>query len=514
MRKNIIKVALVFGALAGITGCSSEDDLYREYEQNMQKLLSGAKVKDIDEYSQLGYVSVKNDNKQTKGRKNRVSSKELLSDNYFYLAGMVGEELRGLSLDGGNDLWDVPILCYAYLGNFIGFTPVSYGSYGYDVTTKCEEDICRSGYPFFSFTGSGYFDSGGGIEYLLSKKSGKIYNIKLSYDNQNNRYLDGVSFGRLITGSEVLYGLCRPVEGDQILDKTYWATITEENEQLKIEKSKMLEFISDKLNVYGDELFCYDKYGNILKSRAYFYDNCVIGDTIYGYNQKELECDLEGHLSYGYEPYTQTIYTYCDGSFYTLEGLEFKKYDNVIFGYGFEGGIDTVEQEYVPYLSHYFYYGDDNGDYKVGYDPEQYYYTDNYQVISGEAYTYGDYLLQSGSLYRKTGEYTFIYLDRKGIADSTSSSQYVLRDQYIYYITNDYKLIKYDFIEDISTTINTQGYKIKILREDSLGNIIVSGYDSSFDEFTGYLDENDSVTFEPVNVNDSDYDVIYMNPVN
>lgn len=44
---------------------------------------------------------------------------------------------------------------------------------------------------------------------------------------------------------------------------------------------------------------------------------------------------------------------------------------------------------------------------------------------------------------------------------------------------------------------------------------VVSGYDqSSFKEFTGYLNDNDEVIFEPTKTREGEYDVIYMNPIN
>lgn len=82
------------------------------------------------------------------------------------------------------------------------------------------------------------------------------------------------------------------------------------------------------------------------------------------------------------------------------------------------------------------------------------------------------------------------------------------------YFLENYKFIKYDIIEGTYVEIETKGYQITSVSEDEYGNIVLTGYDSSFNEFTGYLNENDEVVFEPTNKGNAEYDVIYMNPIN
>lgn len=122
---------------------------------------------------------------------------------------------------------------------------------------------------------------------------------------------------------------------------------------------------------------------------------------------------------------------------------------------------------------------------------------------------YGNCCLVGGALYEKLGEYTYL----KVLRDIPSCSSYVRRDQYMYYL-EDYKFMKYNVIEDTTIEIDAQGYQIKTMSEDQYGNIVLTGYDSSFNEFTGYLNENDEVVFEPTNKGNAEYDVIYMNPIN
>lgn len=75
--------------------------------------------------------------------------------------------------------------------------------------------------------------------------------------------------------------------------------------------------------------------------------------------------------------------------------------------------------------------------------------------------------------------------------------------------------MKYDIIEDTKVETDTKEYLIKGLSKDKDGNIVISGNDSStFKEFTGYLNENDQVTFEPKETKETEYEVIYMNPIN
>lgn len=116
---------------------------------------------------------------------------------------------------------------------------------------------------------------------------------------------------------------------------------------------------------------------------------------------------------------------------------------------------------------------------------------------------------QNRFVIEKLGTYTYKYSTLVLGIDTIGA----IRNKYIYYVTSDYKLMKYDFVEKTEQEIDTKGYMIKTISQDSIGNIILSGYDSSFKEFTGYLDEKDGVTFTPV-IDNGGYDVIYMNPIN
>lgn len=477
--------------MAATTGCQSQQEKYNS-------MLSNAKIKDIESYSQLGYISKTSPSSKRNGRKNAYRT-EKWSKTQFYLAGMIGDDVVGLDLSNGNSFWDVPISIFSDLGNFIGFSP----EYSTDKESYDLKQVKGVG-----LDGDEIHETG---DYLLSKKTGKIYKCN-DYNEHLLQYV-GLLSNSFINGEKVLYGFYQG-EGDG-----YWAMITEENEQLAIKKSGMLNFLIDGhfLYQYG---YYFDKYGNVLTG-----SDQLIG-TIYGYDQKILTTNIEVDMPYGYEPFTNTIYTYHDSCFYVLDGLEFKKYDNIIFGYSF--GDD----------GRYFYYADEQGKYKVGYDEKNASHSHNsiyqervssdgntyfdvkeeeslygaYEGIEGSKDSltfYGNCCLVGGALYEKLGEYTYL----KVLRDIPSCSSYVRRDQYMYYL-EDYKFMKYNVIEDTTIEIDAQGYQIKTMSEDQYGNIVLTGYDSSFNEFTGYLSENDEVVFEPTNKGNAEYDVIYMNPIN
>lgn len=509
------------------TGCQSQQEKYNS-------MLSNAKIKNIESYSRLGYVSKSISTNKKNGRKNAWGSYSHKQTSKSYLAGLVGERVTGLNLSNGSSFWDIPISTYCDLGDFIGFTPEGFGAQ-------------NDGYDINNVKSCGFVNE---LVYILSKKTGKIYCMKR--DDQ------GISAIPFIYGSKVLYTKYN----------SYWATVTEENEQLVITKSNMLQYLGEKLSGtsygYDENGMFFDKHGNIL-----------IDGKIYGYDQKALEPNIKTDMPYGYEPFTNTFYTYCDDSFYVLEGLEFKKYDNVIFGYSF--GEDPK----------YFYYTDKQGKYKVGYEEghsweggrllyhgfgvdllsmpgkkvfQNYYWISNdFGMQYQECGSTGGFNIGSG-LYEKLDSYTYLPIGRDN--DYLYRSDSIWRDQYVYYLKNkdeypssssqssyydggsstpdievsdhyegsdwnvegstfeaslygNNKFMKYDVIEDVETEIDTKGYEIRALSEDEYGNIVLSGFDhSSFKEFTGYLNDNDEVVFEPTKTREGEYDVIYMNPIN
>lgn len=486
MKKNVVMLLSILMPMLATTGCQNE---YDAYQSKIEKMLSDTKVKNIESYSQLGYVSKTSSDGKRNGRKNAYKV-EKWSTTKFYLAGMIGEEVVGLDLSNGNSFWDLPLSSYCDLGDFIGFSPESF-----HYAEEHRFDWAR-----------GFGDCECSIDYLLSKKTGKLYKC-------NSEQMGLTSFKY---GEKILYA---HYTGE---NDAYWATITEENEQLVIKKSGMLDFIYSDLMNNPAELY-FDRYGNILKSGL---DSIA---TIYGHDQKTLTPNIEIDMPYGYDKFTNTIYTYHDGSFYVLEGLEFKKYDNVIFGYSFVGGDSP---------NHYFYYIDDQGNYKVGYDEgsdfnyliiyqedvssdgsvrysdkfdysqyNYYFFNSHSESWKATLNIYGNYYFfeEDCALFEKLGTYTYLPLRW------TPSG--IRRDQYVYFLEN-YKFIKYDIIEGTYVEIETKGYQITSVSEDEYGNIVLTGYDSSFNEFTGYLNENDEVVFEPTNKGNAEYDVIYMNPIN
>lgn len=535
MKRNLIKGLCVFGFAITLAGCLS--DPYEKNQQQIRDKLSNAKVENINSYSELGCVSKSSESKNSvyakKNKKRslfRNHSKE--STSQWYLAGLVDGEIAGLNTENGYSFWDIPVRGYSDLGSFIGFTP-DYNLY--------EQTGPVTYYLDYS---NGYGFAQNHPEYLLSKKTGKIYKIREDNFDTNGNWA-GLNFDCFIVGKNTLY------THYSTNNNSYWSYITEENEQLVIKKSSMLEFIGDnKIYNHKDDFYGY------MEGTSVVYDshgNILMKDTIYGYNQQELNPNLEGRLPYGYEPYTQTIYTYCNDSFYVLEGLEFKKYDNVIFGYAFDGN-------YWDSNSNYCYLIDDEGKYSVGKKSDDeivaikrqgagdtdYYWGDSFglntiykktgadiggyvcydevgscvtieqmwDISSNDGiYSFGDgYFLCGGCTYKKSDLYTIEIVKSLGLNDV--QGQTIYRDEYVYYITKDYKLAKCNLIDDADMEIDTGGYKIKEISQDSLGNIIISGYDSSFQEFTGYLDENDKVAFTPTNMSNGEYDIIYMSPIN
>lgn len=529
MKRNLIKGLCAFGCSIMLVGCSelNSSGTGGANEQEIRDKLSNAKIENISSYSELGYVSKSSESKNASDNKNDKKRSRVSRPNYmesasrWYLAGLIGDEVTGLNTESGDSFWDIPIRTYHDLGAFIGFSP------------DYNKDEMHDWYDLQYSSGCGILDYSE-CEYLLSKKSGKIYKTR-DYTNDGDGNWRGWDLSNLIAGKNMFYAFysydsCQNngSNNGSCDQYCYWACIEEENEQLVIKKSSMLEFIGeDKLR---SEDCCYDTYGNIL-----------IGDTVYGYNQREFDSNLEGRLPYGYEPYTHTIYTYCNDSFYVLEGLEFKKYDNVIFGYGFGSSwnyyyyaeskdsenwkIGYNSEDWFDAHSLYYPYVNETGE-TIGYNSRSYSAIGDFYIYTMEMpsieHEYNDYFLVGDDscgfgVYKQLDKYTFLPIDFGDYGKTNLShihSGSITREEFVYYINENYKFMKLNFINDDESEIDTGGYKIKEISKDSLGNIIVSGYDSSFQEFTGYLDENDTVTFTPTNKSNGGYDVIYMSPIN
>lgn len=522
MKRNLIKGLCAFGCSIMLIGCTelNSSGTGGANEQEIRDKLSNAKIENISSYSELGYVSKSSESKNASDNKNNKKRSRVSKPNYmesasrWYLAGLIGDEVAGLNTESGDSFWDIPIRTYYDLGAFIGFS--------LDYNT----DDMAGWHQLEYSSGCGLLDYGRECEYLLSKKSGKIYKAGGEEFDANSNFMNYWGLQNFIGGKNMLYAEYLYSSNDN--GQQYWSCIEEENEQLVIKKSNMLEFIGEE-KLSNDDCY-YDTYGKIL-----------IGDTVYGYNQRELDSNLEGRLPYGYEPYTHTTYTYCNDSFYVLEGLEFKKYDNVIFGYGFGSSrnyyyyaeskdsenwkIGYNSEDWFDAHSLYYPYVDETGE-TIGYNSRSYSAIGDFYIYTMEMpsieHEYNDYFLVGDDscgfgVYKQLDKYTFLPIDFGDYGKTNLShihSGSITREEFVYYINENYKFMKLNFINDDESEIDTGGYKIKEISKDSLGNIIVSGYDSSLQEFTGYLDENDTVTFTPTNKSNGGYDVIYMSPIN
>lgn len=523
-------ILLLVMAAPLMQGCDNASPL-ENYADKIRQTLANSNVRDIKNYSALGYVEKKEDKSGAKGRKNKISH-QANSSNPYYLAGLVDGTVKGLDFSSGESSWNIPIEVYVDLGGFIGFSPEGYGA----------ETHVLNGYVGYGInTGSYDFQ----IQYLLSKKTGKIY-------SNDNIARGGIDLKDFISGSEVLYAKIIDGSGS---DSENWATIIEENNQLVITKNNMLKLISDQIPESKG-----DKFGNIL-----------VGNRVYAYNQTVITFDVDPEAALDYDPYMGIIFTYANDSFYVLNGLEFEKYDNIIFGYDFP--------EYDTNRSRYGYCIDEDGKYFIAHDeeglnsfePEQLYKKtideredskyneetgsyesflcsyERYEMIEGfcarpflskeyELTASDDYVITQGNgaghvyfpffnMYRKLDTYTYANLTVNLPAQLRDGVEYyAFRNKYCYYVDSSYNLMKYDFKsavfpnETISeetgkSQIDTQGYQIKTIKEDWAGNLVVEGYDSTFNEFTGYLDENDKITFVPANDNQG-YSTVYMDAIN
>lgn len=87
------------------TGFDKDDGDSAFSNANIDKMLSNAKIKDINRYSEIGCVSKKSTSKEQKSKKRNAYQEDYsYSENDCYLAGLIDGEITGLTMDNEKKL--------------------------------------------------------------------------------------------------------------------------------------------------------------------------------------------------------------------------------------------------------------------------------------------------------------------------------------------------------------------------------------------------------------------------
>lgn len=550
MKKTLIIPLLIF-TVATCIGCSTSisDSSMKKWESNngsesgeVYVNLQKFKLKNLDDYQAIGVGSSTNSEKRKKvlskkevqksekaisvdniGRQDQ--DKRYVSSKPFTLIGQLKDgEVEDLSFSDGTDFLNIPISYYYNWGDFITFV----------VGNETEE--AKDGSKIYRLTDFPWiftkcFDN----SFTLSKKSGKIYKAvqfddidpRLSSINKWVKEKDGsvifVSNGNLLKAFENENGLNFKFLGNhdsKKLNIDRYGNILVENGIITSSDTKLHKFSS---YLEGDATIKYDK----ANDEIFALSNDE--KKFYYFNESDEFIETPTYGLYRYEPgenCKNLSYNDCSTwSFWVLNKWLQDNKDNVenydelthntfatitkeqffdaycyVFDLKRASMLETGEIIYSdPDLNGVF---SNYGAYPVLYaypNDFSYRYCDNY------FYKY-QYLNQHTYLRNEIGPEDEIY---KTISDSFQNMSPIKRGDYLYSLSSDMKVLKYSFQEDKTTELVFDEYDIKSMWVDD-DKIVLKGTDDSFNEFEGYLDSNDQISFEQTKSSD----VIVLTPIN
>ena len=430
--KQIFKRSLLLTlSLFGIASCSKKP-----------VSLDNVKVQKFDSYTSLGYGSQKaeeNSEEKTSHKFSKIKKRcnfqhgPLSSDQPFTLIGSTDGKIENLQVSLGNRMQGINIDSYCDLPGFIGFSYGDRHDDKYHLTTFMSD--YELGCPCWNWKRDT------NPQYLLSKKTGKIYDFTKASSDLN---LDCTFIG----GSGALY--VKPVlsfTSKQEEDWCYYRLVEEDNELFfnRAFSYKAFESLGIKSG---------DKYGNFLTEK-----NEII--TTEG-QIKGAEAFSLGAVAFQYDGYFDLIYTQIKGEYYYLnEKSELVKADGKI------GCVNSDDSLFVSYND--LIVEDSNAKY--------YYYLYRESVVKIEVLS--DF------------SYSVSFLRDISNIDSLVANGVI-------YFLRDSKIYQYNPITDYEKELQVDGYRLNDLSLDDYGNVKVTGYDSSLSSFTGYLMKDGTISMKPV----------------
>lgn len=407
--------------------------------------LDNAEVQKFDSYTSLGFGTQEAEEKSEEKTSRKLSKIKkqynfrdgpysyYSSDQPFTLIGSTDGKIENLQVSLGNRMQGINIDSYCDLPGFIGFSYGDRHDDKYHLTTFMSD--YELGCPCWNWKRDT------NPQYLLSKKTGKIYDFTKASSDLN---LDCTFIG----GSGALY--VKPVlsfTSKQEEDWCYYRLVEEDNELFfnRAFSYKAFESLGIKSG---------DKYGNFLTEK-----NEII--TTEG-QIKGAEAFSLGAVAFQYDGYFDLIYTQIKGEYYYLnEKSELVKADGKI------GCVNSDDSLFVSYND--LIVEDSNAKY--------YYYLYRGSVVKIEVLS--DF------------SYSVSFLRDISNIDSLVANGVI-------YFLRDSKIYQYNPITDYEKELQVDGYRLNDLSLDDYGNVKVTGYDSSLSSFTGYLMKDGTISMKPV----------------
>lgn len=417
-----------------LPGCSATD-------------FSKFKVKDINQYSALGYRTGNIGKSSTKRRINSIKYQNLwhdinsyYSDSPFYLSAMLDDNITNIEFDNGDNSGSYPICSYMNFPGFVGFVG---GNFRADLINN--EYVL---YDYFKENHLTYLKDHS--TYLLSKGTVKIYDITnmLAYDDTNGDWRDIYMFG----GTKIHYLYLSTFKfPDQ--ENKFFMTLSENTGSLDIQSNDMLTYY---LNEYSDNILI-DKYGNLI-IMASNHEQAIT--KIFTWEQKIL--DVQDHVWLDNVLNQFMYHSESDDSYYFLDdNNEFIKHDYQVTAELRPGtGCPTPADGLIYSSPTKQIYNIGNNDFTI-------------VDITGD-YSYSK-RVESYDFYRDLKGYNI-----RNLAEDSGGYNYEVTK--IDLVTNETTVLKMTFD-------GVDILEVKEITMDDEGYIIVKGYDTSYKKFEGYMDE-------------------------
>lgn len=493
---------------------SSNITTSNEPSKDVNSRLQDFKVENFDKYSSIGYGVFTNDTNDNTKQLRRIkksnntnnkasylgsSSYYVSSKSPFTLLGLNGNNIEKLNFTDNSNSININIESFRDLGNFIAFMPeLDYGN----IERTSHTLYFPEQYPYFygQITMADLFATYSVIHwdtYFLSKKTGKIYNVSTNLTagerSENNEEENKIMVSEAAYGGDTLYV--------RLKNSSKICIVKEENNSLVFTETNL------------PEARYVDKYGNIIyesgiittdmknhKFTSYFEDT-EYKDYTFDSIEKEIKYySKDGQHIYVFGSDNKFIETIGSGEVLVSSGYI---YDSSNEEYGtkeeyiqkfISSGKELRNIKYCCYIGDEIFYTSGKKLNDLG---DEIYFDENYKYIftggSIKRYSYNNELNMYVSIDENSAYISNIY--------SESAPEYpeferpIFRNNYVYCLQNS-TIIKKDIFTGSETIIGTGIYTISYLEVDEFGYIKVIGVDDSFNKFEGYLEEDDSISFE------------------
>lgn len=419
---------------------------------NTSKLnLNNYSIKNMNSYSSFG-VGSKNVNNNTNIKKKHIDYDFVESKTPIHFIGTLGNnELSDVIFfdnDNNNTEFDYSLNFFKDSGDFFFFSLLeeSYGS-GY----VCDMNL-------------------GNVEYVLSKKTGKIYSL-----DSNTTLELPISFNLTYSFNNFFYCLAY-VHNETGPIFNYYYKFTEEGNLLKSERL----FSTDSTDyIYAD------KFGNILVN-GIIYDKSF--KKIANIKKNEFSYDLFTNVFYKYN-YGEENYYYIDKE-NNISSTTSPNFDVIVKDYVWDNDYNSCISSFTKKENDFCKM------FLIKKENNICYYFINNEMIKLT-------LDNNGINYA---------IEKYGSITKNSLNLNIINGNYLYGMDDiDKRFYKYDWHTGTLDEISFEGYDISSFEEDENGILIVKGFTDSLQQFEGYIDENGSLI---VGQYSSPYIVSYITSIN